>query len=162
MLINCHNKIQNNIVCLFIGYISQHRHLCKTTRYTDECGNDGLLWDCGGLGLTNLPNGLPAVLHHLAIDISRNDFRVISYKLFSNVSLQLSSKVKAIYLRNNKLQLIKRRAFSQFRNLCVLTWVVADYRGLPWRRKLLLVSQMFNFSAYTVTAFKMADILIQR
>jgi Leucine-rich repeat (LRR) protein len=94
--------------------------LCTTTPYTDECGNIGLLWNCSGLGLSRLPSGIPAVSRDLAIDLSQNGFRVISNESFSKITPQLASKVKAIYLRNNKLQSIRTRAFLQFRNLCVL------------------------------------------
>ncbi|XP_048743564.2 toll-like receptor 1 [Ostrea edulis] len=109
--------------CTFLhtnGYLIKQQSLCKTTHYTDECGYVGLLWNCSGLGLSTLPSEISTGPYNLAIDISQNDFRVVSNESFLNISLQVSLKVKAIYLRHNKLQSIKGGAFSQFKNLCVL------------------------------------------
>jgi hypothetical protein len=103
-----------------IASLTKQQTVCTTIPYTDECGNVGLLWNCSGLGVSRLPSGIPAVSRDLAIDLSQNGFRVISNESFSKITLQFSYRVKALYLRNNRLQSIRTRAFSQFKNLCVL------------------------------------------
>ncbi|XP_062603140.1 toll-like receptor 4 [Saccostrea cucullata] len=112
--------VAQSIFVHVICFVTGQQNNCRITEFIDKCGNVGSLLNCSGLKINTFPKSFPTAIGNLAIDLSYNNFSVISTETFIDVPQHISLKVKSISLQGNNLKLINSRAFSQFQNLCAL------------------------------------------
>lgn len=93
---------------------------CQISKYIDDCGNRGLLWNCSGLNISRLPTSIPPDLHNhtVTLDLSFNQFSSLTGDTFRQIAAY--THVTSIILHHNKLTDIQSLTFQNLSSLCSL------------------------------------------
>lgn len=93
---------------------------CQISKYIDDCGNKGLLWNCSGLNISKLPTTIPEVLNNrtVTLDLSFNQFSSMTGDTFRQIAA--NANVTSVLLHHNKLTEIQNLTFQNLSSLCSL------------------------------------------
>nr|XP_019921215.2 toll-like receptor 4 [Crassostrea gigas] len=93
---------------------------CQISKYIDDCGSRGLLWNCSGLNISKLPTSIPPDLHNstVTLDLSFNQFSSLTGDTFRQLAAY--THVTSIILHHNKLTDIQNLTFQNLSSLCSL------------------------------------------
>ncbi|XP_055998983.1 toll-like receptor 2 type-2 [Ostrea edulis] len=100
---------------------TKERH-CRVTQQKNECGNQDWLWNCTRLNYQRIPPDFNTMLkgRTISIDLSRNNFTLISSETFASIKTSILRNITALYFKDNKLQFIDEFSFRRLPMLCVL------------------------------------------
>lgn len=93
---------------------------CTISHHADDCGNKGLLWNCSGSNISELPTELPPELENsnVTLDLSFNQISSLTEDTFQHIAGY--SKVTAVILKYNSITEIANLAFQKLTSLCSL------------------------------------------
>ncbi|XP_048755502.2 toll-like receptor 2 [Ostrea edulis] len=99
------------LIAFLLLYDAQAK--CIITRSSDICGSTGDVYNCQYQQLKSIPRGIASNV--TAIDLSDNEIVSLKDEDFNGMHT-----LKAIYLRRNRINHIKKNVFQHLPNMCII------------------------------------------